>query len=185
MRRPAADSGAGGWGSGPGAGVVSRRSGLALAEVLVSSTVLLLMMGLACALLLGALGVTRELAEPTLPPEALAQTLERWSRWLHSTRAIMEPSRAALEGGHAPGQAGQGPLWLRVETAAGPRELGLSWEARTHRLVELEGASRRELAPAEGLVVRWRDGRLEVRVETGPHRLPWSLAVSTAPWEAP
>jgi len=165
---------------------LSKARGLALAEVLVSSGVLLLMLGLVTMALLGYLRGTHSLYAQPVPAEGAARALDRCCRLLRSTEAVLEPSRASLEAGYQPGLPDRPPLLLRVRLPEGFQVAGLTWDPARQCLVQLvyddppdprRPRRRLELGPAAGLTVQLRDETLCVQLNAGSQQLPWSTAL--------
>ena len=172
---------------------------MALAEVMVSTGVLLLMLGLATMALLTYLRGTRQLLSEPMATEAVARGLERCARLLRSAQAVAEPSREALLAGYQPQAPDRAPLVLRLRTPQGFRWTGLSWDPERQCLVELlyadaydrqqpypASARRLELGPARGVTFQLtRAGQLRVVLAAGPQQLPWSTAVTATGWAWP
>lgn len=163
---------------------MSRRRGLALAELMVSAGVLLLMLGLVTMALLGYLRGTQTLFAQPMPAEGVARGLERCCRLLRSTSAVVRPDRAALEAGYRPTL--EQPLVVRVRLPEREEAMGLSFDPARQCLIQLlygesydpqRPGRRLELGPAAGLTLRLEGEQLHLRVDAGAQQLPWSTAV--------
>jgi hypothetical protein len=159
---------------------------MALAEVIVSATVLLLMLGLVTLALTGYLRGSHQLLDQDFPADAMARSLERVSRHLRSTQSVVWPPPAARSD-YQPVRPETPPLVLQVR---GEGALGLTVDPAHQRLLEIHyggafdaadpypaSAKVRELGPCSDLRFHFQEEQVLVVLGAGPRELPWSTGV--------
>lgn len=158
--------------------------GFALSEVIIASTVLLLMLGVASASLIAFLRATQSLGPHSRQVRELAHALETLTHRLHSSAVRVSPPLAQLRAGYRPVLGQTAPLVLRCQSAHGPQELELTWEPKTRQLLWNEGSGqqRQPLVICQGLQV-WvtEEGPFEVltlQLEPLDSTVPWLTTLS-------
>jgi hypothetical protein len=158
---------------------------MALAEVAISASVLLVMLGLATLALTAYLRGTHQLFQQRFPADAMARSLQRSTRVLRSAQAVVWPSRAELTS-YRPQQPERAPLVVQVRTAGASQFRGLTLDSAREHLVLVEYPAAFDpaqpypaqaryvvLGPARGLVVQLTGEQLQVQLEAEPTQAPW------------
>lgn len=167
--------------------------GMALTEVIVSASVLLVMLGIVTLAMVAYLRGTHHLVDQDFAADAMARTLERGARLLRSTQSVLAPSRAVLLTGYPLTMPTSPPLVLKVRTASSSQTVGLSFDPTRQRVVQLLYASPYDpaqpyppsarvldLGPARGFSVQFTeaDQLFHLRLEADPTQLPWGTALT-------
>lgn len=162
---------------------------MALAEVMISATVLLVMLSLATLALTAYLRGTHQLFRQPFPADAMARSLEKSTRVLRSAQAVLWPPRAELAS-YRPQRPDRAPVVVQVRTAGASQFRGLTLDTARERLVLVEypavfdpaqpyptQARYVELGPARGLLIELIGEQLRVQLEGEPAQAPWATGL--------
>jgi len=162
---------------------------LALAEVIVSAGVLLIMLSLVTLALTAYLRGTHQLFRQPFPAHEMARGLERSNRLARSAQAVLWPPRAELQD-YRPAMPDRAPLVLLIRASGATQVVGLACDPKRQRLLEVvytgsfepgqpypPDARTVDLGPASGLSIRLEGEQLRFTLSAGDQQLPWTSAL--------